>query len=113
MNVMFHIDELEKWDVLITNVKAMLVYGKQHHEVFHIEILANADAVECLSHRNDEYQAMMEKLSEDGVFIKACHNSLMKRGIDGNELYSFVDVVDTGVVELAKKQAEGFSYIKH
>ena len=112
MNVIYHINEPEKWEFVISNVKTMLMYGKEHHETFHMEIVANADAVNCLCRRNDEYQAAMEKLSEDGILIMACHNSLIKRGINSNELYSFVDVVASGVVELTKKQTEGFAYIK-
>ena len=69
MDVIFHIDEIEKWELTISNIKNMLVYGKENHDTYHIEIVANSDAVECLSHRNDEYQAVMEKLSEDGVII--------------------------------------------
>lgn len=112
MNVIFHIDEVEKWDLLIANVKAMNQYGQQHHERFHIELLANADAVVWLTRRNDSIQAILEKLSEHEISIKACHHSLVMRGIEDHELYSFVEVVETGVVELAMKQKEGFAYIK-
>lgn len=112
MKVIFHVDELGKWETAIGNVKNMLVYGKENHEAITIEILANSDAVECLSHRNDEYQAVMEKLSEDGVSICACHNALMKKGISNGELYSFVEVVPAGVVELTIRQSEGYAYIK-
>ena len=112
MKVIFHIDELKKWELTIGNVKNMLLYGKENHEAYTIEIVANAEAVEYLCHRNDEFQAVMEKLSEDGVSITACHHALMSRGISNGELYSFVEVVPAGVVELAKKQQEGYSYIK-
>lgn len=112
MNVIFHVDEVEKWELAIGNIKNILVYGKENHDSYHIEVVANSDAVECLSHRNDEYQGVMEKLSEDGVTICACHNALMKKGISNGELYSFVEVVPAGVVELAKRQQEGYSYIK-
>lgn len=112
MKVIFHVDEVSKWETVISNVKNMLVYGKERHEAVQIEILANSVAVECLSHRNDEYQSIMEKLSENGVSICACHNALMKNGISNGELYSFVEVVPTGVAELAIRQNEGYAYIK-
>lgn len=112
MNVIYHVDELNKWETAISNVKSMLVYGKENHEANIIEVVANGEAVECLCHRNDEFQAIMEKLCEDGVQLCACHQALSRRGITNSELYSFVEVVSSGVVELAKKQEEGYSYIK-
>ena len=112
MKVIFHIDELKKWELTICNVKNMLLFSKENHEECEIEIVANSEAVDSLCHRNDDYQAMMEKLSEDGVTMSACHNALMKRGISNGELYSFVEVVPSGIVELVQKQQEGYAYIK-
>lgn len=41
--VVFHIDELSKWKLLLTNVSNLL--NAVDNKKFHIEVLANAEAV--------------------------------------------------------------------
>ena len=47
-----------------------------------------------------------------GVVIAACRNAMKGQKVEEQELLDGVAAVASGVVELALKQQEGYSYIK-
>jgi uncharacterized protein len=110
MKAVFHVDELEKWDLLITNVEN-LVKGI-NVENSKIAIVANSRAV--LRYKNDSglNNASLEELSRKGVIIMACNNALNSLQIGKEMLYAFVKVVPIGVKEIIERQLEGYAYIK-
>ena len=55
---------------------------------------------------------LMKTLSDIGIKVVACNNSLKALGIKHEELNSFVHIVPTGVLEIVNEQMEGYSYIK-
>jgi len=63
---------------------------------------------------DDEMQARIAGLKDQGVTFEICANTLKGRQIDTADIYDFdqADVVPSGVAELAKLQYEGFAYIK-
>ncbi|MEJ2619869.1 MAG: DsrE family protein [Candidatus Thiodiazotropha sp.] len=63
----------------------------------------------------DEMQAKISGLKQQGVIFNVCANTLKGKKIDLDEhIYdaSESDVVPSGVAELAKLQAQGYTYIK-
>jgi len=63
----------------------------------------------------DKQQAAIENLKKQGVTFKVCANTLKGKKIDIDQLYdaeAASDVVPSGVAELAKLQAKGFSYLR-
>ncbi len=115
MNVLFHIDHLALWSMVAANARNMLAYGEGESLIFQIEIVANGDAVRqlrCDLEPADELAGQLRQLSERGVRIVACANSLSNNGIHEEALLSFVDIVPSGVVEIAMRQHNGFAYIK-
>lgn len=46
------------------------------------------------------------------VEVVACRGALSTRGVDDDELVAGVEVVDSGVGELTRRQAEGYAYIR-
>ena len=60
----------------------------------------------------DELEEKMAALAKEGILFTACGNALKANQLNAEELYPFVEVVSAGVVELAKRQAEGYAYIK-
>lgn len=109
--VIFHIKELEKWDSLVSNVKNL---QKDMADVqLDIIVLSNSGSVRYFDSTNaietDIYN--LKNLSDSGVEIKACNNSLTYTGITQDQLYPFVEVVPAGVGELVRKQNEGYAYI--
>jgi len=111
VKVIFHVDEIMKWHLVLANVNNFI---KDCQDPLSIEVLANSEAVRFYlkSTTTQEEEARFLKLSQQGVVFAACNNSLNGLGIKSEELLAFVQVVPSGVVELALKQHEAYAYIK-
>lgn len=84
-----------------------------------LSLLLAPDAVQNtkLKHGNatDEIQAKISGLKDQGVEFQVCSNTLRGKKIDmEKDLYDVeeVDIVPSGVAELARLQAMGYTYIK-
>ncbi len=110
--VIFHIDEIHKWKLLLGNVSNLL-NGIGDEEIC-IEVLANSEAVKNYDIKQDLNADIntMESLKLKGVKFVACNNALNIFDIRKENVIYFVDIVPAGVVELVKKQREGYAYIK-
>ena len=111
--VVFHIDELSKWGLLLKNVANLIsAYGELPRPAA-IEVVANAQAVEGYLHSGTGgLGARMASLQGQSVRFVACGNALRERGIGRKDLFSFVEVVPAGVRELVERQGEGYAYLK-
>lgn len=110
--VIFHIDELNKWKLLLSNVSNLLKASDNNK--YSVEVLANAEAVKYYAAtQNLEADInLMEQLREKGVKFVACNNALTANNLLQKDLIHFVDIVPAGVAELIIKQSEGYAYIK-
>jgi len=63
---------------------------------------------------DEQMQARIAGLKEQGVKFEICANTLKGRNVSLDALYDAdqADVVPSGVAELAKLESHGFSYIK-
>ena len=115
MKVLYNIDEESKWHMVLENTKNMLKYGKENNEEFEIEIVANGIAVmgliEHVAQKSKLYLEM-DELSKEKVKFAACKNALNKFNPENSPMCAFATIVPAGVVEIAKKQQEGYSYIR-
>ena len=110
--VIFHIDELNKWKLLLKNVSNLLEVVDINE--FIIEVLANSEAVKFYKYNQDFELDIntMEKLNSKGVKFVACNNALKAYDIQKDYLMHFIEIVPVGVLELINRQSEGYSYIK-
>lgn len=108
--VIFHVDELPKWKLVLTNTKNLLDALIENTLV--IEILANSEAVKFFIETDNVNQKQLLDLVSNNVIFTACNNSLTTFAIEPKSLFSFVSIVPSGVAELAIKQHAGFAYIK-
>ena len=106
----FHIDENEKWKLLIGNVNN-LSKGIDLKDS-EIEIVANSIAVSMYKEKESIFKKELEELHNIGVRICACNNALNGMNINKTEIMKFIEVVPIGVKELIDRQLEGYSYIK-
>lgn len=111
VSVIFHVDECVKWSLLLKNVANLLEAVRP--ETARIEVLANAEAVKQYvpGEAAPNLQAMRE-LAGRGVRFAACGNALKGLNIPYEQLAPFVQVVPSGVLELAERQAQNYAYIK-
>jgi uncharacterized protein len=110
IKVVFHIDEIEKWGLVIANVRNLL-NGIDIAES-KIEIVANSKAVLKYVKQKENEESIFEELSKKGVQMVACNNALNSLKIGKETIYSYVRVVPIGVKEIIEKQQEGYAYIK-
>ncbi|KLU67643.1 DsrE/DsrF-like family protein [Desulfosporosinus acididurans] len=113
--VIFHIDEMTKWKLLLTNVSNLLKASGEDN--YFVEVLANAEAVKYYDQNQhaldfDNDVKIMESLNQQGVKFAACHNALVANNLKKDNLYDYVETVPAGVIELVVKQNEGYCYIK-
>ena len=111
LKVIFHIDDVSNWGMLLGNVKNLL--DQVNYEDIEIEVLSNGKSVRKYDRttQNDDVELMRE-LSKKNVKFVACNNSLNSLELIEEDLYDYITVVPAGVLELIEKQREGFTYIK-
>lgn len=114
MNVLFHIDESSRWNMALGNIQNMIRYMEDQTISYQIELVANGPAVCELQDSVSEKLGLKESLCflSPKIRICACRNALMGNHITPGRLLPFVDIVPAGVVEIAQRQEDGFSYIK-
>jgi hypothetical protein len=109
--VIFHVDEMDKWPLVIGNTKNLI--KALSDSTLTIEILANSVAVQYFVSKNQNAEITQTLLDlSKTVQFSACNNSLKSLQIDQSDLLDFVTIVPSGVAELTIKQHQGFSYIK-
>lgn len=111
VKVVFHIDEIEKWPLLLGNVlnlvKVVDVVGSR------IVVLVNSKAVMVFDRKvQSNHGDVIQELAEQGIEFAVCQNSLNGLSIPVESLPEYVKVVPVGVLELINKQGDGFAYIK-
>jgi len=124
LKVLFHINEPDRWQRVLVNITNFLNdVGQGNAEV---EVVANGEAVsvfrsscvvtgdgsQCCGPATGSLMEQMKKLSDSGVKFTACRNALKAQSIDEGRVPDFVRVVPAGITEIAKRQTEGYAYIK-
>lgn len=108
--VVFHISQIEKWGMLLGNIKNLFNdLGREHVSV---TIVANGNSVNAYVGEDQKIIDKVNEFSKMGANFTACKNSLAAFEIDKDQLPKGVSVVSAGVSELIKKQSEGCAYIK-
>ena len=110
--VIFHIDEMSKWKLLLANVSNMI--DDMQEQTLIIEVLANSEAVKFFikNDMNENDYNYVQRLINKNVLFSLCNNSLKSNKIEKETLLSGTTIVSSGVSELMLKQHEGYAYIK-
>ncbi|NJP41731.1 hypothetical protein HCH52_11860 [Oscillospiraceae bacterium HV4-5-C5C] len=133
IKVLFHIDDMKQWDLLLHNVSNLLraycpagpaetqaapatdrlSLPEPEQAELQIEVLANAAAVEgYLLDAVEADGSLMTELARQQVCFVACAHALSGLKIAQRQLRPFVTVVPSGVRELVERQSKGYAYIK-
>lgn len=112
--VVYHIDDSVRAIPMIRNLN-------NHHAAdptIHIVVVALGAGVDFLidghmDSRGNSFDALVDPLMLEGVEFRVCGNTLKSRGIDVATLLPDVQVVPSGVAEIARLQIEkNAAYIK-
>lgn len=98
----------------LVNAAYSIKYLKPRGIKYEIEIVLYGKAVLSMDSFNEEYAGHSELISElnkQGVVFAVCNNTLFSIGLSKDDLYPYAKIIPAGILELAKKQMQGFSYI--
>ncbi len=111
-NVVFHIDEENRWEQLLSNLE---YYAAKHGTESELVVVINGAAVRSFNgfDVHPEHGKRMLALHEAGVQFRICGNSLRNRQIPEDNVPSdVISVVPQGIEEIVSCQGQGFAYIK-
>ena len=77
-----------------------------------VEVVIHGQAIFAVMNDSLQFASRVKLAKEKGVTLAVCNNSLKRLKIDPSKLMPETTVVPSAVVELIKKQAEGWSYLK-
>ncbi|VBB07834.1 Hypothetical protein LUCI_3099 [Lucifera butyrica] len=109
--VVFHIDEGTKSRcvMVLNNMRNLLAELGADAEV---QLVANGEGVLMLLQKPSLCGEQVKSLMAQGVSFVTCAHSLQALGIDADTLLEGVKIVPSGVVELVRRQATGWAYIR-
>ena len=94
--------------------------GPKHHVAFQLSegddsawgaVVIWGPGLAMLAKTNTAYEARLKQLSDRGVKLLACRNSMKNRKVKTEDLFPFAGQVDSGIAEIVKKQEAGWAYI--
>lgn len=98
-----------KWNLALNNAKNVQeALGKDKVDV---EIVAYGPGIDMLR-LESEVGNRIDKALTDGVKVVACENSMRSMKISRSDMLPSIGYVPSGVVEIMKKQKEGWGYIR-
>ena len=77
-----------------------------------IEVVTHGDAAGFVLAKNTALSERIQKNEANGVQFSFCSNTQKKNNIKVEELTPGVTVVPAGIVQVIKRQEEGWSYVK-
>ena len=77
-----------------------------------VEVVCHGGGLEMLVKSSSVVQADIKRYADRGVSFAACEFAMKKRNVTKDQLVAGAGTVISGVLEIAKKQQEGWSYIK-
>lgn len=97
------------WQLTLNNIRNLI--AGMSPEPVDIEVVAYGPGIAFLK-KDSADAAEIQKLESPHVRFVACGNAMRKQHLDLSDLVSGSEVVPAGIVEVVKKQEQGWSYIK-
>ncbi|MCU7356637.1 DsrE family protein [Enterococcus dispar] len=104
MKVVFHVDEMGKWQEATNNIRNLL----HLEEKAEVVLLVNGSGIQ--SYQLKYAQKFIRE--NPNISFHACHNALKAFQMDEADLPASVKIVPAGVLDLIALQAAGYVYIK-
>ena len=98
----------------LTNAAYTIKYLKPRGIPFEIELVLYGKAILPANSFNEKYasySALFSELNKHGVVFSICNNSIEALEQSADDLYEYMDVIPAGILQIVKKQMQGFAYI--
>ena len=106
------------WDLSSTDTSEQAAVFRQINNALaqvpdmQIEVVFHGQAVYVMMKDSTQFASRIKAAKEKGVTMAVCNNSLRRLKIDPSQIAAEGIVVPSAVVELIRKQSEGWSYLK-
>lgn len=102
-------DDPKKWNLALNNAKNVQdALGAANVD---IEIVAYGPGIGMLK-LDSEVGNRVDQAKQAGIKVVACENTMQKQKLSKQDMLPSVAYVPAGVVELIKKQHEGYAYVR-
>ena len=102
-------DEAEKAPLVLGNIKNLLAdLGESEVEA---KLVANSEGAKALF-KTGPHADRVKTLAEKGVHFAVCAKTLSRMGLTKDDFPDSFEVVSSGMGELARRQSEGWGYVK-
>lgn len=102
-------NEPQKWYLTLSNAKN--VQQELGIKNVQVEVVVYGLGLDMVRLETEMAEKIDEAISR-GVKIVACENTMIGRKLTHADMYPSIDYVKAGVVELMKRQREGWAYIR-
>jgi intracellular sulfur oxidation DsrE/DsrF family protein len=100
----------------LTNAAYSIMYLKPRGVPYEIEFVLYARAVLAANQFSEEFSGfipLMEALHKEGAQFRVCNNAMGSVGVAPADVHPFMKVTPAGILEIARKQMQGFHYISN
>ena len=104
------LDGAENWNKVLNQIEN-LKKGFAPDKV-EIEVVTHGDAGGFVLAKNTALSERIQKIEATGVQFSLCANTQKKNNIKPEEITPGVTIVPAGIVQVIKRQEEGWSYVK-
>ncbi len=83
---------------------------------YDIQIVLYGNAVRAANVFGQRYSGdgpLLQALAKKGVAFRVCYNSLATLHIDPSNVYGYMKVIPAGVLQIVKKEMQGYAYISN
>ena len=104
------VDTSDKWDASLRNVENLRrAFGAENVEA---HVVVHGKAYPLLQKTNTAMEERLRVLSDGGVRLSLCENTMKRFNVAKESLFPFVDTVDSAVAELVRTQEADWAYLK-
>jgi len=104
------IDGEEHWNAVLSQIEN--VQKGFAPEKVQIEVVTHGNATGFVLAKNKAVSERIQKIEGTGAIFSYCANTQKKNNVKAEELTPGVTIVPSGLVQVIKRQEEGWSYIK-
>ena len=100
----------------LTNAAYVVRDLKSRGVAYRIQIVLYSNAVlaaDSFGQRYAGYAPLLEALAKQGVEFRVCYNSLASLHEDAANVYGYMKVIPAGILQLVKKQMQGYAYVSN
>ncbi|MDH5425982.1 MAG: DsrE family protein [Gammaproteobacteria bacterium] len=98
----------------LTNAAYTIKYLKPRGLPYEIEMVLYGKAILTANSFSEEYAsyaALYNELNKHGVVFSICNNSIVAMNESADDLYEYMKIIPAGILQISKKQMQGFAYI--